>query len=328
MKTHDTHRPPLPAMAFEICQPYWIGARPVDSGGQGEMPWQDTGPGDVSIKILRGGLVIFDFPHSANLSGGEIPSHQLQNGEAYPEQIMEAQAQRKDLMYRRLEYMNAFLMTLYSALAVVGKAGAQVQPPVDPTSYGIAEGHGERWQIFMTGPGFQYPPQRQIMSLEACTHALEQIRMCHAAFGPVAITMLALTYAACYQYSRHQFSSAHLVAWSVIELQTNVLWSKLLSRLDKKNGGQTEMNRHRRDLLTGRDYTASIVTQMLSLHGEINDEELAALDAARRKRNAFAHALEPVSANDAGKAIRTATDLMSRIAKINVASHLSLGFIL
>jgi hypothetical protein len=88
----------------------------------------------------------------------------------------------------------------------------------------------------------------------------------------------------------------------------------VLYKLDAKNGGHTEVNRDRRKmLLEGHDYTASIVTQILSLHQKVDDEMLVRLDDARRTRNNFAHSLRDVTWEDAACAIGTANELISKV---------------
>jgi hypothetical protein len=82
------------------------------------------------------------------------------------------------------------------------------------------------------------------------------------------------------------------------------------------------MNKERRKLLNGADFTASIVSQILSICGKIDDKTLDRLDEARRRRNAFAHNLVPIKFADAGKAIRLATDMITEIVGIRVTSPL------
>lgn len=99
----------------------------------------------------------------------------------------------------------------------------------------------------------------------------------------------------------------------------NKVWASLVHELDARNGGHTEMNRDRRRmLLEGHDYTASIVTQMLSFHKKIEDDMLARLDDARRTRNNFAHSLRPVMWDDAARAINTANELISKVVGTKV----------
>lgn len=222
--------------------------------------------------------------------------------------------------------MNAFLAALYSAFSTVQKTATQVQPPVDPSSYYLGIGAHQHWSIFTPQSMPYHEGHRGEVKTESLASAVDVLNACVGKFEDKAYTLLSLVYTACHQYALHQFPSAHLIAWSVIEMQINIIWNDLLDRLDDRKGGHTRINNKRRENLTGTSYTASIVTQMLSLHGEIDDELLVALDAARQRRNAFAHRLGPVAADDVGKVLRTATTLISRIVGMRVESQLSLAF--
>jgi|SRR5687767_2516672 hypothetical protein len=104
------------------------------------------------------------------------------------------------------------------------------------------------------------------------------------------------------------------------------MWSKLQERVSLESGGHTKLTKERRKLLDGRDYSASVVSQILSICSEIDDDLLERLDKARKKRNAFAHSLERVSSDDAGNALRLAADMVTKIIGVRVTSQLSLSF--
>ena len=104
----------------------------------------------------------------------------------------------------------------------------------------------------------------------------------------------------------------------------NCLWLKLQDEIDVNSGGHTEINSARKRILAGRDYTSSVVSQVLSICEKIDDETLQRLNVARRKRNNFAHDLTHIGADDSGEAIRLATDMVTNMAGVTVTSQLSL----
>lgn len=317
----------LPAYALQILRPAWIDDKPNEQKSPNDIVWSGLGLHDVPIHARRDGFIIFDFPQSAPYSGGEVPSYEQAPGERAPENILKARKLREKLRYERLQYMNAFLACLYSGYATVQKTGTAVQPPIMPTTYFSANKEdADRWRIYNLDSthSVSFPlASSSIVDSATIGHAADLMVQCNGALSDTGIVLLALVYMACHQYGNHQFDSAHLIAWSACEMLTNRMWSDLLRHLDTKNGGHTVINGQRRKQLEGRDFTASIVSQSLSLHGKIDDEMLARLDDARRKRNAFAHSLEPVSPDDVGKAIRTATDLMTHVVGVAITSQLS-----
>ena len=277
-----------------------------------EIVWQQVGLYGVPILARRDGFVIFDFEKSPEYA--YVPA---QPGES----DVEAGKARLQQNYRRFHYMSAFLMALHSGMAETKKAGMPVQAPLNPVNYLKAWDVGGMWKV-TTPQGHATEGSKfvaQDMKTDVLDHAVRVLERSDAVFGKDGIKILALCLTAGHQYSLHQFESAHLIAWSVIEKQINKIWADLVVALDEKNGGHTKINRDRRDTLTGRDYTASIVTQMLSLHGKIDDNMLSELNKARQKRNDFAHNLGSVTWQDSGWAIGTANRLITEVIGVTVS---------
>ena len=296
---------------------------PLDSG---EVFWTGLGPHDTEMHARRDGYMIFRFDQTKEYAGGEVPGYQPMYGERWPSEYERAQERRHSLAYRRFVYMNAFLTAFYSGMSVIQKTGGQVQAPINPSNYFRAAFIDGAWQVAShVGQAAKSGPVRDIKA-ETLDHAVSVMTACDRLFGEKGLRPLALIQVACHQYALHQFDTAHLLAWSVIEQQLNLLWANYLNELSAGENSRTAINRKRRDLLTGRDYTASMVSQMLSLAGKIDDSLLDALNQARDKRNKFVHSLTQVNAHDAGKAIRTATDFLSQIVGTKITSQLALGF--
>lgn len=324
----DFQHPPLPAMALAIDPIAWIGGAPQTSLGQHDIVWTGIGPDGVPIYARRDGYIVFGFHKAERFAGGEIPSFvPSADGPTPPASVIEAQSKRMSLLHQRVEYMNAFLACLYSAIATVQHNARHVQAPVDPQSYHPVVEQSGVDRILPTLIN-RTPPQsdRIDVQVETVDRAVDLMRACVTAYKKTTYSLLALTFTACHQYSSHQFSSAHLLGWSIVEMQINRLWEQLLKRLDSSNGGHTRINRDRREILMGNNYTASIVTQMLSLHDSISDDLLRTLDSARKRRNDFVHKLLPVSAEDASQVLVAASDLISRIVGVRVALQIALSY--
>jgi len=323
----ESGKPTLNAFALLIQRPTWIGGKP-EPADLTKIAWQGEGIYDVPIVALRDGSIIFEFTKAEAYKGGEIPAYTLPRNRKVPKEVTNANRDRVNLAYKRFVYMNAFLQAFNSGLSTIQKRGTFVQEPVDPTNYFTADKTDGAWSVFFDrGREINYPPKRSD-NVEAGTldHTLELLEKFDYEIGDQSLIILALIYTACYQYRKHQFSSAHLNAWAAVESMINVNWLNLQKKIDIKHGGHTLISKKRRNLLGGRDYTASIVSQILSICDVINDETLDRVDKARKKRNEFAHGLTTIEADDAGKAIRLATDMISEVAGIRVTSQLSTSF--
>lgn len=324
----ESGREPLGPFALYILRPTWIGNRP-ESARRNDTVWTAMGVHEVPITALRDGFVIFEFDKSTAYAGGAVPAYTLPESRRVPEHVINAENDRRDLGYRRLVYMNAFLAALHSAYSTIQKRGTLVQEPIDPTNYFGAERKLDGWQIFFDqGRRVDYPAEeRDVLEIVTLTHSVDVLEKFSNAIGADrSLSILSLVYIACAQYSRHQFASAHLIAWSVVEALLNTLWLTLQGDVDAAAGGHTKMNADRKKLLAGRDYTASVISQILSITGKVDDETLSRLDEARRKRNWFAHTLKPIGSTDAGNTIRLATDMISKVASIRMTSQLGLSF--
>ncbi len=324
---NEAGRGPLGPFALYVLPPTWVGGKP-EPANHTDVAWEGLGLQDVPITALRGGMVIFEFDKSEGYAGGAVPAYALPEDRRIPQHVTKADRECDDLGYNRFVYMNAFLLALYSGFSTVQKTARSVQEPADPTNYFGARRTANGWQTFRDlGTKIDYPNERpDNIEVETLDHSLDILKKSDSAIGTASLDVLSLIYTACAQYSRHQFSSAHLIAWAAIEALLNIMWLKLQAEIDVTSGGHTKMNKDRKNLLVGRDYTSSVVSQVLSICEKIDDETLKRLDEARRKRNEFAHALTHIEAEHAGKAIRLATDMITNMAGFRVTSQLGLSF--
>ena len=223
--------------------------------------------------------------------------------------------------------MNAFLLALYSGFSTVQKTPKSVQEPANPTNCFRAKRTANGWEPLMSLERKIDNPDTRLDNIEVETldHALDVLQKCRAAIGPASLEFLSLTYTASYQFSRHQFSSAHSIAWATLEGLLNVMWLDLQAQIDVTSSGHTKLNNNLKKLLAGRNHTVSAVSQILSIYQKIDDQTLQTLNNARRKRNDFLHKLTPIETDDAVQAIMLATNLITNIAGIRVTLPLHLS---
>ena len=272
-----------------------------------QIVWQSKADCSVPIYARRDGFLIFDFDKCADFS------HRTGGAD------VQAANEQQQMNRLRYQYVNAFLMGVHSGLSETMSTGTPVQSPLNGLNWCKAVANDGQWLITdsLAQPVNGLNFLARDLQVDVLDHAVRVIAQCEELFDD-GHKILELCLIAGNQYALHQFESAHLIAWSVIEKSLNKMWAKLLHDLNAANGGHTSINRDRRDLLTGRDYTASIVTQQLSLHKIIDDDMLFRLDEARRTRNSFAHSLKPVTWEDAGRALNTANDILSKVIGIRV----------
>ena len=316
----------LGPFALYLTPATWIGGS-TEVGSASATVWSGMGPHDVPLAAKRDGFIIFEFDQSDKFSGGSVPAYKLPESRRVPQHVTDADKQRTELAYQRFAYMNSFLFALHSAFSTVQHTGMQVQEPVNPIKYLAAHRSEKSWYIGLFDQKIDYLTKRHFnVEIASLNHVIELLRKCEATFGNEFVDVLSLLYISCHQYSLHQFASAQLIAWSVIEKILNSMWADLHRTVDVGHGGHTKMTNARLRSLNGRDYSASVISQVLSISGKIDDDLLDRLDAARKKRNAFAHGLEHPNSDDAASTNRLATDLLSKITKFGITSQLSIGY--
>ncbi len=316
-------RPPLLPFALAFDHP-----RPsLDGIGAGNIGWQGIGPLGVPLLVRGDGIVIFDFPQAESFSSPAIPGYQPSYESNTPEAVTRAEAEQLTISYARLQYMNGWIAAYMAGMVAVAHHGIIVPAPVDPWQHWKAiEEHGI-WHAFDNEQQLvQDRTDLTVVSPAVFDYALNVMSKAHAKLGNNFVTSLALLHQVSYQYRIHQFASAHIAGWSLAEQVLTILWEQYQIEVSTGPAAVTSISNKRRSLLNGRDYSASIITQILSLAGKISDERLEKLDQARRSRNAFAHALRPITGADAQNALTTATDMLSDILGLRLFPNLSNTF--
>ena len=136
----------------------------------------------------------------------------------------------------------------------------------------------------------------------------------------------------CAAFEEHNYSLGLVISWTILERLIRTEWERYLGEnreREKDDDGTLFINADRmKKLSSGRDFTASVITEILSLQGLMSFDIYRNIQSLRTSRNEWLHALGPVSIDDCLLSITACRTLFERVArvKINVplnASHLS-----
>ena len=130
-----------------------------------------------------------------------------------------------------------------------------------------------------------------------------------------------------------QYEASHISAWTIIERCLNIVWNRYLENAEEKYSGQISssekkfINSERRTKLSGRDFSMSIVSEILSLNGLIPFSQYELSCKVRQDRNNWLHKLSPIDRLASANSINLARSLLnySNVLDVDVPFHVISG---
>jgi hypothetical protein len=141
-----------------------------------------------------------------------------------------------------------------------------------------------------------------------------------SSYGKV-LELVVLLNASIVSYEAYDFSSALIGAWTVCEVLITACWQDYLEKQSSARGG---ISASRRNKLAGRDFTASVMSEILELAHELPREVLSKLDRARKQRNDWIHGMKPPRHREVKDCIELACELLQEKAGFDFKLELSI----
>ncbi len=238
----------------------------------------------------------------------------------------------------RAQVMNVHQACLTTSEAVVKRRGAAMGIPVTAwstrkaISFEAGHAHYEDTEnihdlaegVLNNAHGIPraQPLPRRTLELEVVEHSLDSLDRILAENDLVLLQLVKSAYMAACRQRDKRFGEAVVLAWAVLEQLLSLAWRQVL---DEVNASSSEgrIPKVRRDKLTGRDYTASMIVESLELHGRIDHEMYRLLEIARKARNNWVHSLRAPKERDVYYCIRAVGTLFRQIKGIEL--HLQSG---
>ena len=326
----------------------WIGDEPpqesvlnLDAQVHHEFVLTATLKCGVEVRVQRDGTFWFDFATWPLAPQVEIPGFRLPDPSGpyrVPRLTEQAEERAEDYAVVRAKVMNVHQACLTSSETIVARRSAMMGFPVTAwntekaISWRGLPGYRDRIEdlhalarnILNNSYGIQRdrPLPRRVIELDVVEHSLcllDRVLL----LGDLKLIQLFETIfmAACRSRDK-RFGEALTLGWNVCEQIVFQMWNKFLDETNGKCNGN-RVSRERRNKLTGRDYTASTVVEILELIGVLDQQTYRNLDVCRRARNAWTHELKTPKENEVHTCIRTGQDLMLR--HFGVQLHLQAG---
>ncbi|MGH3377664.1 MAG: hypothetical protein ACRDS0_03890 [Pseudonocardiaceae bacterium] len=294
------------AIAFP--EPHWLVTEP-EPGRLSFSPdefFEELASWDLSINLsisaLRGAMLVFDFK---NYPGANIASN-LPAAQHFDALVSATQTQ--------VALMNAFAYCLHVARITEenhATDGFRVRHKdliftQDSPSLAMSGSAITHLQM-IPGVGFSAinPPRFEAIPETTIAAACELLGFIVQHEVTNALDLVVLTNDAMVSYRDHEFSSALVTAWTVCEALLTYHWREYIE--DPKRQSMTSK---RSKKLTGRDFTASVITEVLELAGVVTPELLKQIDRVRAARNKWMHATQSPNREIAGDSLSLATTML------------------
>ena len=287
----------------------------------------------IKVRAQRDGLFAFDFTDFPPATYTVLPGYVHPEG-AYrpPKEHAAAEREAETIAVYRAQIMNAHQACLTTAERLVRRRGAAMGYPVNAwntfksidleavPAY-IDDTEDERAVARnVYNDSYQVKRDRtlsrRVLELDvvaASFNLLDQV----LASAPKSVEMVEGAYMAASRSVEKRFGESVVLGWTVCEQLISLAWGRLLDS-KKVSGEANTMTGKRIEKLTGRDYTASVMTEVLELSGVLSNEVYGWLETARKARNAWAHSMKTPNENDVHACASAARALFKQLLGIDL----------
>jgi hypothetical protein len=293
----------------------------------------------VKVRVRRDGLFIFDCSQWEPGSATDIPSFEIQPGEKLPQTVTRAWNLTEARAGARTQLMNAHLACLDSALGELRKAASPLRQILSTSDAiqlfdfrqndlhrGIRLREPTRSYVlncvaFTRAKRVEHQRSRRSLDLEVVQHSFELLDRVVWLSVPNSLLLVELLYKSGMHYAAHRYAEALILCWTVCEKLINHVWEQHLDSCNLTPVGR--IPRQRKEKLRGRDFTASVISEVLELTGLLPYDLFLDIEKIRKARNTWLHSLGDVSDRDASNAIRTAEKMLESVGKIRLSITIS-----
>lgn len=313
----------------------WIGGAPADPATElgmrlgRQVAHKSTLRCGIDAYAMRNGLFLFDFLQSQIAGVIRVPGYERPTTLPYtpPKAHALAGAKAEQVSLLRAQIMNVHQACLISSEHTVRRRSAAMGFPVTAwstlQSIGIAhpvpyhddvEGvhalamnvlDGKYAAAFLSN-------QRRVLELDVVAHAFASLDHVLSIDSGRYIPIVEAAYQSACRATEHRTGESLAIGWTACEQLISEEWKQLLSNSDVGRTQEAKLTRDRKKKLLGRDYTASVMVEMLELHGRLSDSLYKNLEIARKARNNWAHDMSVPSGIDVRACQQAIQELLAR----------------
>jgi hypothetical protein len=291
----------------------------------------------IEIRVQRDGTFLFDFSCWSLAPIVVIPGYKApQPYHRVPLNHTRAEEKAEAYAVLRAQVMNVHQACLTTSESVVMRRGAMMGFPV--TAWNTRKA-----LTFDTPPGYyddtedihalaqnvlnnkdniprEGPLPRRVLELGVVEHSAILLDSIISSHDAGRIQLVEAVYMAACRQREKRFGEAVVLAWGACEQLISSAWLKMLEDAKSSETADERMPKGRREKLNSRDYTASVMIEMLELNERIDLELYRLLEIARKARNNWVHKMRAPKESEASICTRAVQMLLQQVTGV----HLSL----
>jgi hypothetical protein len=319
----------------------WIGEKPSDEEALCLNPsihhataFRGTLRCGIKVRVQRNGFFAFNFEKFELAPPVAIPGYVALNDVPMklPRSHYEAENRAAEYIILRSQIMNVHQACLMTAGAQDGHRPSLMGHPLhsremyaateidQPQHYAITPEQPRSFAEAVLDNAYlidlKKPYRRQVIQLSVIERSLEMLDdiLCK---GDTRLVQLIHAYYVAAIRGRDTYRGEALVlAWSVCEQLLWVLWEATIEEV--KAAAASRMKKERRTKLDGRDYTASVIIEILELKGKLDQELYSHLETARKARNRWAHKFVAPNLGEIHSCMRSAEIMFRKFLGIDL----------
>lgn len=316
--------------------PAWIGSAPAEAEVSSLNPsvhhepmFQRVLGCGIKVRVNRDGLFLFDFTNSLICRPVVIPGFVRPDTPSFRYTIAHEEADRlaEEVAVKRAQIMNAHQACLVTAERLMNRGGASATPITAwgghkavtlsaPPSYhdDVECLHALVHKVVNNGYGATSRQFRQIISLETIDKSFDIFDSIMLDGDFRRVELVEAAFIATTRRREKRYGEAITIGWTVCEQIISIMWRRMLDEI--KASDPQRMTKDRREKLTGRDYSASVMVEFLEVEGLISTELFRMLEIARKARNKWAHQMREPRGSEVWTCLRAIELLMETVLKI------------
>lgn len=292
----------------------------------------------LKARVQRDGLFAFDFSGwhlapSVVIPGYDVPVEQGSMGIQVPKAHYQAEQKAAESIVFRAKVLNVHQACFTTAERTIFGRGAMMGFPVHsremhheisldaPLSYShnIELPRSMSESVLNNAYNINWPsaPGRRVIEIEVIERSLDQLDEILTRDDPRLVEIIEAFYVASIRGGETRLGEALTIAWAACEQILSIAWKRLLDVAGTKPENPP-MNKGRRAKFNGRDYTASVIIEILALNEQLDSKLYSKLESARKARNRWAHDMAPPTSIEVHAALSSLEQLLNQVLDVQL----------